>query len=196
MPSITEKVLKFDFPDGWDASKFDDWSFYSGQFARVGDAEILCKNCGGVAQCGQCGTKRIAGTRGIDILAVDTGSVCWHIEIKDDRSTRQTNFMFLADMVALKVRDTHACLVAARLDANDDSERDRAIRALACSHMRVVLHLEPPPSHRPLLSPKMQRANVLQRLKQLVKAVDPRPLVVSMHDLGDLAWSVTQVGTP
>lgn len=197
-PTITEERLKFEFPLGWDASKFDDWSFYRGQFARVGDAEILCraKNCGGVAHCDKCGTKRIAGTRGIDILAIDPGSVCWHIEIKDYRLTRETNFAFLADMVALKVRDTLSCLVVARLNSNDDLERLRSEQALDCTSMRVILHLEMPPAHTRLITPKTQRAHVMQRLRQLVKAIDPRALVVSMDEMGDMVWSVTPVHTP
>jgi hypothetical protein len=196
--TITEGALRFEFPQGWDASKFDEWSFYRGQFARVGDAEILCraKNCGGVAHCAKCGTKRMAGTRGIDILAVDPGSVCWHVEIKDYRTTRETNFAFLADMVALKVRDTLSCLIAARLNSNDDIERHRSEQALDCSSMRIILHLEMPPTHTRLLTPKMQRALVTQRLRQLVKAIDPRPRVISMADMPGLDWSVTSVDLP
>ena len=63
MQTIIEDKLKFTFRDGWTVSKFDEWSFYKGQFSRVGDAQILCKNCGGVCRCSSCGTKRVAGMR-------------------------------------------------------------------------------------------------------------------------------------
>ena len=35
MPSITEGQLKFSFPTAWQASKFDQWSFYRNQFQQV-----------------------------------------------------------------------------------------------------------------------------------------------------------------
>lgn len=192
MPIIVERSLEFSFPNDWEASKFDDWHFYKGQFARVGDAEIRCKQkgCGCAVQCMVCGTRRVAGTKGIDILAVDPGSVCWHIEVKDYRTTRTSDFRFLADIVALKVRDTLACLVAARLNASEEQERNRATLALGCQQLRIVLHLEMPLPRSPLFSPSTQRANVRNRMQQLVKAVDVRPLVVSMTAMEGLSWSV------
>lgn len=196
MPTIAEGNLSFTFSDGWNVSKFDDWTFYKGQFSRVGDAEIICKKCGGTCQCGSCGSKRVAGTRGIDILAIGSGSVCWLIEIKDYRLTRVNKFEFLADAVALKVRDTLSCLVAARLNANLDVERERAKKALNCLGMHVVLHLERPRSSRPLFPATTLRANVQQRLKQLVQAIDMRPLVVSMSEMNELDWTVAQVSSP
>lgn len=195
MPTITAGQLQFDFPAAWEASQFDEWSFYTGQFARFGDSEIDCtkKGCHGVARCDVCNTKRIAGNRGIDVLAIEPSSVCWLIEIKDYRTTRVTRFEFLADEVALKVRDTLSCLVAAHLNASLLAEKTRAGMALRCSSMRVVLHLEVPPSNRPLLPVETQRANVQQRLRQLVKALDTRAQVVSMGGMNGIAWQVRQV---
>ncbi len=193
MPTIIEDRLKFTFRDGWTVSKFDEWSFYKGRFSRIGEAQILCKNCGGICQCGLCGTKRVAGTRGIDILAISPGSVCWLIEIKDYRLTRVTDFEFLGHVVALKVRDTLSCLVAARLNANNDDERSQASEALKCSVIYVVLHLERTTSTRGLFPAKTELDNLRQRLRQLVQAVDLRPLIVSMNDMNDLPWSVAQV---
>jgi hypothetical protein len=193
MAVIIEDELSFSFPNGWEVSKFDQWSFYRNQFMRIGEASITCKECKTAVRCAGCNNKRIAGSKGIDILALSMDSVCWLIEIKDYRLTRVTDFAFLADVVALKVRDTHACLVAARLNANDNIERDRATRALGCASMRVVLHLESPRMNSRAHSPATQRANVLQRLKQLVKAVDARPLVLSMNDVNGIQWTVKQV---
>lgn len=53
MPSITEGKLTFAFPDGWDASQYDRWSYYRNQFIKV---------CG--------------GTKAIDILALEPNA-CW-----------------------------------------------------------------------------------------------------------------------
>ncbi len=192
MQTVIEDRLKFTFRDGWTVSKFDEWSFYRGQFSRIGDAQILCKNCGGICRCGSCGTKRVAGTRGVDILAISPGSVCWLIEIKDYRLTRVTDFGFLGHVVALKVRDTLSCLVAARINANNDVERDQAGEALKCSAIYVVLHLERPADKRRLFPAKADLDNVRQRIRQLVQAVDLRPLVVSMNDMSGLQWTVSQ----
>ncbi len=56
MPSITEGQLTFDFPNGWQVSKFDEWSFYRNQFQQA---------CG--------------GTKAVDILAADPRTLLWHI---------------------------------------------------------------------------------------------------------------------
>jgi hypothetical protein len=198
MPTtIVEGSLQFEFPEGWKASKFDEWSFYRNQFARVGDAEMRCnrEGCGGIVECASCGRKRVAGTKGVDILALSPDSACWLIEIKDYRSTRETDFAFLADTVALKVRDTLACLAAARWNANDEAERKQATAALAAPRSRIVLHLEVPAGGRALFASSTRRANVLNRLKQLVKSVDPHPLVVSRSDNRRVPWTVSSLGS-
>lgn len=195
MRTIIEEGLEFTFTKEWEATQFDRWSFYRGQFARFGDCEIVCakEGCRGIAQCGVCNSKRIAGNRGVDILAIDPNSICWLIEIKDYRKTRVTNFTYLADEVALKVRDTLSCLVAAQLNANLEEEKTRAAQALGCGSMRVVLHLEVPPGNRILSPANTRRANVQQRLRQLVKAVDSRARVVSIDDFAEDAWTVAKV---
>lgn len=203
MPAITEGSLRFDFPDGWDVSKFDPGPFYRGQYHRIGEARVECgkritssKWCAGAAACVVCGNTKVAGTKGIDILALDAADGCWHIEVKDYRATRVTDFGFLADVAALKVRDSLACLAAARVNAADGSDRERASRALRAGRLRVVLHLESPPIRGPLLTAARQRANVQNRLVSLVKAIDPRPRVVSQDDMPNIPWTVTQVDSP
>jgi hypothetical protein len=194
MTSVSEKRLKFEFPDGWEASKFDEWSFYRKQYMKLGEAGIRCSKCDKDICCENCGTKKLAGAKGIDILAIDPDSICWQIEIKDYRLTRESNFVFLADEVALKVRDTLACLVAARLHSNDEEERRLANAGLRCKELRVVLHLELPRFTYSLQTLMARKANVVTRLRQLVKAIDPRPLVLDMHNMNGAFWSVTQVG--
>ncbi len=113
------------------------------------------------------------------------------IEVKDYRLTRQSSFVFLADEVALKVRDTLACLVVARTNSNDAEEKRIASRAIGCNRINVVLHLEQPqPSSR--LDTKSRRAALaLQRLRQLIKAIDGRAMVLDQSTSGDVAWNVT-----
>src|SRR5207249_5998262 len=62
MPSITEGALTFQFPNDWQTTKFDDWSFYRNQFQKV---------CG--------------GTKAIDFLTIGPDLCLWAIEVKDYR---------------------------------------------------------------------------------------------------------------
>ena len=168
MPAITEGQLTFQFPDDWKATKFDDWSFYRNQFQNV---------CG--------------GAKAVDVLAVEARICFWKIEVKDYRQHRRTKTIELADEVAFKVRDSLAALVAARANANDGDEKDLARAALQCPGLRVVLHLEQPAKHSKLFPRAIDPAAVRQRLKQLIKAIDPHPLVIEMGRLGGVAWSVS-----
>ena len=181
MPTITEGRLIFDFPDGWRAQKFDDWSFYRNQFIKCGDARTTCSKCKNPVA---------AGSKAIDVLAIDMNSCCWSIEIKDYRLHQRVKVIDLADEVALKVRDSLAVLVASRVNANDSDEKAMANAALQCSRLRVVLHLEQPAKHSKLFPRAIDPTNVQQRLKQLIKAIDPHPRVVDMGGMNGLAWSV------
>jgi hypothetical protein len=167
MPPIIEGQLTFTFPEQWEASQCDRWSFYRNQFQRT---------CG--------------GAKAVDILAVRSQACCWNIEVKDYRQHPRTKTIELADEVAQKVRDTLACLVAAKANANNPAERDLAIAALQCSRLRVVLHLEQPAKHSVLFPRAIDPADVLQRLKQLLKAIDPHPLVLEIGRMGGVAWTV------
>ncbi|MCD4726225.1 MAG: hypothetical protein K8R46_01070 [Pirellulales bacterium] len=191
MPTIIEKQLKFEFPNNWEATKFDEWSFYRRQFQKLGSARLNCSQCEASIRCAECKNRNVAGTKGVDFFAIEPGSICWHVEVKDYRKTRKSNFVFLADEVALKVRDTLACLVVAQINANDDGEKQIAKDAVRSSRHRIVLHLEQPTTGRSFHSTKTRLANVLQRLMQLVKSIDPHPLVVDMTMLDKVGWTVT-----
>jgi hypothetical protein len=181
MPSITEGRLTFGFPNGWQASKLDNWSFYRNQFQRIGAARLPCSKCG--SPCA-------VGSKAVDIVAIDTGRCCWIIEVKDYRQHSRTKAIDLADEIALKVRDTLAALVAASTNGNDADEKKRAVAALRCRRLRIVLHLEQPAIHSKLFPRAIAPAHVLQRLKQLVKAIDPHPLVVESAGVQKVPWSV------
>jgi hypothetical protein len=62
---------------------------------------------------------------------------------------------------------------------------------LACNRIRVVLHLEQPTKHSKLFPRPIDPAWVEQKLKQLLKAIDPHPKVVAIGRLRDVGWSVT-----
>jgi hypothetical protein len=169
VPEILEGKLRFRFPGTWTCSKFDDWSFYRNQFMKLADACLNCSNCEGRIHCNTCGSKRVAGTKGVDILAIDDTRTCWNIEVKDYRETRTSNYEFLAEEVSLKVRDTLACLVVAGINSSSLDEQSFAKATLKCKKFRIVLHLEQPPVRTPLSSTSIRRANVLQRLKGSVR---------------------------
>lgn len=168
MPTITEGKLKFIFPEEWNASKYDDWSYYRNQFNNV---------CGGM--------------KAIDVLALELSACCWLLEIKDYRQHVRTKTIDLADEMAEKGRDTLAGLVGAQFWASDDYEKNSAHQALRAKNLRVVLHLEQPKKHSKLFPRAINPAAVLQRLKQLIKAIDPHPRVVEKASMADIPWKVT-----
>jgi len=167
VPRIHEGNLIFDFPSDWLAEKYDQWSFHIHHFQQV---------CG--------------GAKAIDILAVNTVT-CWLIEVKDYRRGCKTTALELADVVAQKVRDTLAGLASARVRGLG-TERQAADACLKCADLRVVLHVEQPAAASAIFPSPINPANVLQRLRQLVKAVDPKPLVVdiSASPKHQLPWAV------
>ena len=167
MPAITEGQLTFTFPDHWMVSKFDRWSFYLNQFQWI---------CG--------------GTKAVDVLAIEPRVCFWKIEVKDYRQHRRTKTIDLADEIAIKVRDGLAALVAASANANDADEKAMAVAALRCPRLKVVLHLEQPAQHSKLFPRAIDPANVQQRLRQLIKAIDPHPLVVETGRMRGVAWAV------
>ena len=168
MPTITEGKLKFNFPDEWNVSKYDDWSHYRNQFIKV------CE-----------------GVKAVDVLAVEPKECCWLLEIKDYREHVRTKTIDLADEMAEKVRDTLAGLVGAQFCANDAEEKNAARQALRARNLKVVLHLEQPRKHSTLFPRAINPAAVLQRLKQLIKAIDPHPRVVERAAMTGIPWTVT-----
>jgi hypothetical protein len=80
--------------------------------------------------------------------------------------------------------------VAARANANDYNEKAMAEAALRCPQLKVVLHLEQPARHSKLFPRAIDPAKVQQRLKQLIKAIDPHPLVLEINRMRGVAWTV------
>ena len=166
MPRLEEGGLTFEFAnDGSDAARYDAWSFYRNQFQRV---------CG--------------GAKAVDFLFVQTART-WLIEVKDYRHGPRSKAVDLADEVAAKVRDTLAGLAACRCNANDVDEQRISTRALTTPSLGVVLHLEQPTAPSKLFPRVADPANLTQKLKQLLKPVDPHPRVVDHRD-GSMPWTV------
>lgn len=166
--TLTEGKLAYTFPAGWDSSKFDEWAFYRNQFQNA-----------------------FCGNKAVDFLAYDpTPKTLWLIELKDYRQFRRTKDekISLWDEVAIKVRDTLSCLVAAGADTGHN-QHGFADNGRKAKKLRVVLHLEQPRNHSKLFPRVFDPANVKQKLKSLVKPVDAHPVVIELNNMAGVPWS-------
>jgi len=167
--SLREGNVVWTFPDGWTAGKYDAWVFYRKQFQGTG---------GG-------------GTRAVDFVAFPPdGGTLWLIEAKDYTfEPRDDDKEPLPIEVARKARDTLAGLAACAANGLDD-EQAFARRALDATKIRVVLHLEQPTTKTRLYPTTLDRADVLQKLKQVCKAIDPHPKVMDTTHADRVPWGV------
>lgn len=165
MPLIKQvENLQFTFPNGWEADKFDDWNFYRKHFSR-----------------------QMNGIKAVDLLAKGPDGVAYFIEVKDYRHPGTTKPSGLADAIANKVFMSLAALLPAKHRANDRNEQALAASILNCQSFRVIAHIELPQAHRPVID----CADIKQKLKQRLAAVDSHVKVVSITNMQGLAWAVT-----
>ena len=159
--------LNFDFPDDWQVSKYDAWSFYRNQFIRMWD-----------------------GIKSLDLLAIDPDKTTWLIEVKDYRVNQRIKPSDLGEEVAHKVFDTLAAIIPAKINATNSNEKRLARAVSASRKLRVVLHLEQPEKHSKLRPRAINPADVQQKMRQLLKPVDAHPRVVDMRSMRGLEWQV------
>ena len=152
MPTIPEGDLTFKFPNDSHVGKYDDWVFYRRQFSKI------------------------PGTKAVDFVCV-YGAECWLIEVKDYRFHPRTKPTNIAHEVAQKARDTLAGLAAIRRNAGREEERTLAQHALRTRRWRVALHLEQPQHTSRLRPTPIDPANVRIALQNVLKGVDPHPVV-------------------
>jgi hypothetical protein len=155
--------LTFTFPDGWQAGKYDEWSFYRNQFVKQGD-----------------------GIKAVDAVVMGPENQAFLIEVKDYRHPDTEKPSQLPDAIANKVLCTLAALLPAKLKANVPAEQQLAAAILGCASLRVIAHIEQPRRHRPAVD----LADIKQKLRKLLRAVDAHPNVVSMNSMDGIAWSV------
>jgi len=192
MQSLSEGRLTFRFPEGLQAAKLDDWSFYRNQFQRLGaNLRVPCGDCGAELRCKECASAKTLGIKSVDFLVVDARGNCWLVEVKDYRTALRTKTVDLADEIALKVRDSLALLAAASRNASESVERALARAGLQSPHIRIVLHLEQPAKRSKLFPQAIAPAAVQQRLKQLVRSIDWHPQVADIARPGSVPWSVS-----
>jgi hypothetical protein len=170
MKRLLEGKLACDFRDDWSVSKYDDWAFYRNQFQ------------------GCC-----MGNKGMEFLALEPQDrTLWLIELKDYRRNRRTKEMDIWDEVAIKARDTLAGLFAAKVEAGHANQAF-ARQCVTVTKLRVVLHLEQPATHSKLFPRIYRRADVQQRLKQLVRPIDAHPCVVELGNMAAVPWSACSI---
>ena len=169
MTTITEGSLAFDFPADWMATKYDEWTFYINHFQTI------------------CGS-----AKAVDIVALAPNGCLWLIEIKDYRAGPRQKSIELVEEIALKVRDSLAGLTAARLRANKIEEASAADQASRCNDIKVALHMEQPakPSR---LHPTEDVSKLIQKLKQLLRAVDYHPRVTNLGEGNKYGWTVREI---
>ena len=165
MVVLTEGGLQFTFPTK-NASKYDDWAFYRNQFQKVAN-----------------------GTKAIDFIFVQD-STTWLIEVKDYRVHRRSKEISIEEEIALKVKDTVAGLLAAKMNANNTEEKQFATKVINSTELKFVLHLEQPPTNSRLFPQAFNLANVKLAVKNRIKAIDAHPKVVDLKRMNALPWQV------
>lgn len=176
MNTIIEGGLAFDFDDDWSPAKLDDWAYYQGGTGRGNGFKDCCQ-----------------GNKSVDIAALQKSTrTLWLIEVKDYRVHARTKPVAVWEEVAVKTRDSLACLLSARMKASG-GEQALAAKYAKAHFIRVVLHLEQPTVHSRLFPRVFDLSHVMQRLKQLVKPIDAHPWVVDRASLREGLWSVRSV---
>ena len=166
MTEIREGGLTFSFGADCEVGKYDEWSFY--------------RNCfRGIAP----------GTKAVDVVCV-AKDTAWLVEIKDYGRHPRVKPGDLPAEVAQKARDTLAGLAAAAANAASGAERGLARKAVDRRKWRVVLHLEEDAAQgRSRLRPR-DAPNVADKLRRMLKAVDPRPMVLDRRAAASVPWTV------
>ena len=129
----------------------------------------------------------LPGASVVDVVAHDTraAEIAWYIEAKDYRvittPPEPSKLAELPETIRKKVQGTLDSLPVVAAASADPAAASHARRVLDAHTRRVVLHLEPHPpdgAHRALFAGL--EANVLPRRKQLLREVDPDPLVLNI----------------
>ena len=168
MKTVTVDTLAFTFSEDWKVSKYDDWSFYRNKFQSIGK-----------------------GRKAVDLLAIDPQNTTWMIEVKNYQVHSRTKPSCLADEIMWKVMDILSGLLPASINSEEDSEKIFAKQINRSGCLRIVLHLEQPQKHSKLFPIAIKPADVQQKLRMLVKAIDAHPRVCDKTTSNALGWNVT-----
>jgi hypothetical protein len=167
MPVLIVDGLTFTFPNGWEVSKYDDWSFYRNRFRRF-----------------------MQDKKAVDLLAIAPNGTLFLIEAKDYRVHPRAKIISLTDEFAKKVLDTLAAMLPCKLNGDEPLETQFSRRVLNARALKVVLHLEQPAKHSKLFPRAFDPADVQMKIRQQMKPIDAHPLVVEIAGLRNLPWGV------
>jgi hypothetical protein len=145
--------IRFTFPRGWLLLKYDDSSFHRNQFQPFA-----------------------GGSKALDIVALAPDRTLWLIEVKNYRGQRRSKAGSVFAEVALKVRATLAGLAAARVRANNVTEKVFANEAMQCAGMGVVLHLDQAASPSRLFPQIIDPKSASQQLRRETRCIDQHPV--------------------
>ena len=167
MATIAEGNLNFIFEADCQVTKYDEWSFFHNQFQNV---------CG--------------GAKAVDIVCIKNSKL-WLIEIKDYRQPNTKKVVDLAISLSKKVRDTLAGLVAAQYNANNQQEKQFAKIALQTKKLALVFHIEQPVKASKLFPQAIDPADLKQKLKGYLKAIDAHPKIINKNTIkNNMPWTV------
>lgn len=96
------------------------------------------------------------------------------------------------DEMALKARDTLAGIVATHANGTG-MEKSWAGKSLRKTKLRFVLHLEQSTKHSKLFPRALDPAKIQEKIRQLIKPIDPHPRVTELNDRARLPWTVTSI---
>lgn len=159
--------LVFEFQDGWNASKCDDWVFYKQKFERMGN-----------------------GIKCLDILAISPEKVAYLIEAKDYRIHNRTKPSDIIDEVCAKLLCTLAMLLPAKLNAAEPSERHLCEQVLDAKEILIVLHIELPPPRSRLDVIKKDPSLIRMKMRERFSPIGRYAKVASMEQMSGLNWTV------
>lgn len=182
MPTLAEGNLHFSFASNWRISRYEKWKHFLHVRQPLGDSAV-------------------------DIVAfrkAKNSPDLWFLEVKDFRiltgePNAKNDRENLPGKVVRKAADTLAGLREAEDHAENHAERGFAAEAIRHSPVRLVLHLEPFRGPGKLFPEQPRRANVLQKMKQIIReeqiGLDPQPLVVDLTSSAkaNVPWTVSEV---
>jgi hypothetical protein len=166
-----ESNLDFVFHAGWSVLQYDASSWYRDHFQACADSAA------------------------VDFLAVSAaGDLVWLVEVKDFTLKAPDSAKGpLWAIITRKVRDTLAGVLAGAHQAGNPEERAVFARAVTSAQIRVAFHCERPKHKSKLFANLPDAADLRQKLRQTLRAVDSKVLVVdsSTPPSAERPWTAT-----
>lgn len=166
MQSLDIDGITFSFSDGWQVARYDSWQFYRNRFGSIP-----------------------GGRKAVDLLALSPAGELFLVEVKDYRQHPRTKPSELHEEISHKVVDTLAALLPASLCDDFPAEQSFAKAALACSRLRIILHLEQSKAGSRVSPRKFRLEDISLRLRQTLKSIDRRATASEIAQMGKLEWS-------